>query len=221
MAEMLAIVGLGSNLAGDLESIDAQLVRAAEQLEATGAGRVAERSRMFATPPWGGVEQDDFRNATIAVRTDLEPLAFLHACQAIEQAAHRTREVRWGPRTLDVDVLALFALPPSFSSDDATSPRPASLPENGASAGDGQASGEVRAVESAGKWGEELIVPHPYAHERAFVLVPWTDLGVAEDPRFGLKGQPISAWLARVEAAHPQEVADVRPVVSPEWDAAR
>ena len=195
MGEMLAIVGLGSNLAGELESIDAQLVRAAEQIEATGAGKIVERSRMFATPPWGGVEQEDFRNATIAVSTQLEPLEFLHACQAIEQAAHRTREVRWGPRTLDVDVLALYAIEP--------------------------AAGEVSVVESAGRWGEELIVPHPYAHQRAFVLVPWADLDVAEDSRLTLAGQGIGAWLESLARTEPGELAEVRPVASPQWDAAR
>lgn len=198
-ARYLAVVGLGSNLAGDAGSIDGQLIRAAEQIESTGAGRIVQCSRMFATPPWGGVEQEDFRNATIAVETDLEPLDFLHACQAIEQAAHRTREVRWGPRTLDVDVLAMYSLP-AAPTDDATA--------------------ETAPVISDGQWGDELIVPHPYAHQRAFVLVPWMDLVCATDPRFPLNGKTVEEWLEVVRAADPAEVADVTPVdASPlGWD---
>ncbi|MBC2681296.1 2-amino-4-hydroxy-6-hydroxymethyldihydropteridine diphosphokinase [Corynebacterium anserum] len=185
----LAVVGLGSNMAGSAGCVEGQLVRACEQMEAEGTGRIVQRSRMFATPPWGGVEQEDFRNAVIAVETALDPLAFLHACQSIEQAAERVRELRWGPRTLDVDVLAMYRL--SESSDATSDPIP---------------------VISDGQWGDELIIPHPYAHQRAFVLVPWMDLDCASDARFPLHGQSVSYWLDTVREADPKEVEDVTAV---------
>lgn len=188
----IAIVGLGSNVKGSAKSIDDQLVQAAHKIEADGAGRVIARSRMFATPPWGGVEQEDFRNAVIAVEAALPPLEFLHACQAIERAAHRTREVHWGPRTLDVDVLSWFSL-----EDDATAPQPLS---------------------SSGKWGQELILPHPYAHQRAFVLVPWADLPMGQDERWTVVGHSVNYWLSQLQETQPEEVAEVRPVASPDWD---
>ena len=94
---MLAFVGLGSNMPGEVSSVDAQLVRAAALLEKSGAGQIVEHSRMYATPPWGVYEQDEFRNAVIAVETELEPLDFLHACQDVEKSAQRVRDVRQGP----------------------------------------------------------------------------------------------------------------------------
>lgn len=188
---MLAFVGLGSNMPGEVASVDAQLVRAAALLEDSGAGRIVELSRMYATPPWGVYEQDEFRNAVIAVETELEPLDFLHACQDVEQAAQRVRDVWWGPRTLDVDVLALF----SFLSDATAVP-----------------------ITSDGAWGEELIVPHPYAHQRAFVLVPWADLELAGAPGVTLKGRGVHQWLEELAAAEPEEVAGVQVVESAQWD---
>lgn len=196
---MLAFVGLGSNMAGDVKTVDEQLLRAAARLEESGAGTIVERSRMFATPPWGVTDQAEFRNAVIAIQTDLEPLAFLHACQAVEQSAHRVREVRWGPRTLDVDVLALFAESSSPESPEAA----------------------LQPITSDGTWGEELVVPHPFAHQRGFVLVPWADLPTAAAPGVTIAGQTVNYWLGELLASNKKEVDDVTAVTSPDWDAAR
>ena len=62
-------------------------------------------SAIYETDAWGPVEQDKFLNACLELDTDLSPEELLSACQEIEQAAGRTREVHWGPRTLDIDIL--------------------------------------------------------------------------------------------------------------------
>jgi 2-amino-4-hydroxy-6-hydroxymethyldihydropteridine diphosphokinase len=68
---------------------------------------VVTRSRFYRTPPWGPVEQPDFVNAAIAVETSLEPHVLLDTLLSIERAFGRVRDgERWGPRTLDLDLLA-------------------------------------------------------------------------------------------------------------------
>jgi 2-amino-4-hydroxy-6-hydroxymethyldihydropteridine diphosphokinase len=97
-----------------------------------------------------------YRNAVVVVDTDLGPDELLDALHGIEDEHGRTREVRWGDRTLDLDVIAI---------DD-------------------------RHIDSA-----TLTVPHPRAHERAFVLAPWVDA----DPEAVLPGHgPVAALLAAV-----------------------
>ncbi|UQX88917.1 2-amino-4-hydroxy-6-hydroxymethyldihydropteridine diphosphokinase [Jatrophihabitans telluris] len=65
-------------------------------------------SPVFSTPPWGGVVQADFLNAVLIVSDDqAEAADWLRRAQEAERAAGRTREVRWGPRTLDVDVITV------------------------------------------------------------------------------------------------------------------
>ncbi|WP_273352119.1 2-amino-4-hydroxy-6-hydroxymethyldihydropteridine diphosphokinase [Corynebacterium resistens] len=182
-----AVLSLGSNVSGDTPSPAHQVARALRLLGEHPQVELAEASRLFATPPWGGVSQEEFRNATISVETTLSPLALLHHCQGIERAADRRREVRWGPRTLDVDILAFF--------NDAHEP-----------------------IVSAGQWGEELILPHPYAHQRAFVLVPWMDLPSAREPWCILPTETESKTVAQwLEAVDPAEVAGVVPAADGVW----
>ena len=64
-----------------------------------------EASGVFETAPWGGVEQPSFLNAGIRAITQLAPMEVLAFAQQCEHAAGRSRDVRWGPRTLDVDVI--------------------------------------------------------------------------------------------------------------------
>lgn len=152
-----AVLSIGSNL-GD---------RLAALRHATGAFAqwVVAASPVYETPPWGPVAQDHFLNAVlIADDATAAPADWLERAHAAEQAAGRTREVRWGPRTLDVDVIAV---------DDERSDDPL------------------------------LILPHPRAGERAFVLVPWA----AVDPAATLLGRPVHEWLAGLG---PAEVAAVR-----------
>ena len=96
-----AYLGLGSNL-GDREA----LLRAAiAALDATPGVRVTAISSLYETPPWGPVPQGPYLNACVALHTTLSPRELLSLCLAIERDHGRERAIRWGPRTLDMDVL--------------------------------------------------------------------------------------------------------------------
>ena len=123
---MTSVLSIGSNLGDRLAALQA----AVDLLEPTAVSAVYE------TAPVGGPAQDDYLNAVVVCAWDATG-AWDRAQQA-EQAQGRERAVRWGPRTLDVDVIvADGAVPPG------------------------------------------LVLPHPRAHQRAFVLVPWLDLDPA------------------------------------------
>ncbi|MDH4440909.1 MAG: 2-amino-4-hydroxy-6-hydroxymethyldihydropteridine diphosphokinase, partial [Rhizobium sp.] len=64
-----------------------------------------EVSRLYRTPPWGKTDQADFYNCCAAVETQLAPQALLSACLDIERDMKRVRIERWGPRTIDIDIL--------------------------------------------------------------------------------------------------------------------
>ncbi len=98
---MEAYLGIGSNLGDRL----ANLQHAVDLLAAETDVRVVASSRVWETDPVGGPPQPDFLNAVVRVRTGLAPLELLEACHRVERALGRTREVRWGPRTVDIDVL--------------------------------------------------------------------------------------------------------------------
>jgi 2-amino-4-hydroxy-6-hydroxymethyldihydropteridine diphosphokinase len=123
-----AVLALGSNLGDRL----AMLQLAVDALAS--AGEVVAVSPVVETDPVGGPEQDDYLNAVVVLGTSATPRELLDRAHQIEQAAHRVRVEHWGPRTLDVDVIAV---------GDAVVDEP------------------------------DLSVPHPRAHTRAFVLVPW------------------------------------------------
>ena len=140
---MTAVLSVGSNLGDRLGHL-----RLAVQVLAPWAV-----SSVWETAPVGGVPQDDYLNAVLLCA--LDATAAWERAQEAERRAGREREVRWGPRTLDVDVvLADGAAPP------------------------------------------DLVLPHPRAHERAFVLLPWADV----DPAAVLPGRgPVAALLAEVD----------------------
>lgn len=99
---MHAYVALGSNL-GDSRQ---HLLDAIEALAALPHTKVIARSKIYRTPPWGVVDQPDFLNGVVALETALEPHQLLDALLQIERAAGRQRNgERWGPRTLDLDLL--------------------------------------------------------------------------------------------------------------------
>lgn len=99
---MYAYVALGSNL-GDSRQ---HLLDAIKALAALPHTQVIARSKIYRTPPWGMVDQPDFLNAVVLLETTLEPHALLDALLQIERAAGRQRNgERWGPRTLDLDLL--------------------------------------------------------------------------------------------------------------------
>ncbi|MBZ7921848.1 2-amino-4-hydroxy-6-hydroxymethyldihydropteridine diphosphokinase [Ensifer adhaerens] len=97
----VASLGLGGNL-GDPRKAMAEALQA---LDARGDCVVEAVSRLYRTPPWGKTDQAWFFNACAQVRTTLEPEALLNTCLDIERSMKRVRDERWGPRTLDIDVL--------------------------------------------------------------------------------------------------------------------
>jgi 2-amino-4-hydroxy-6-hydroxymethyldihydropteridine diphosphokinase len=74
-------------------------------VDAVSAGDARRVSLVYETEPVGGVAQDDFWNVVVELVTDATPLELLARCQLAERRRGREREVRWGPRTLDADVL--------------------------------------------------------------------------------------------------------------------
>jgi 2-amino-4-hydroxy-6-hydroxymethyldihydropteridine diphosphokinase len=96
----VAAIGIGSN-AGDPE---ANVRHAFERLAATGT--VIARSSLYRTAPWGVTGQPDFVNAAALVDTALDPHGLLAALKRIETDAGRVTTFRWGPRVLDLDILA-------------------------------------------------------------------------------------------------------------------
>ena len=158
-----AALSIGSNLGDRL----ANLQFALDQLANLKCSVIATSS-VYETDPVGGVEQGPYLNAVIIVATDLEPAELLKSALEIENLAHRVREVRWGPRTLDIDVIDVIG----FSSET-----------------------------------DELTVPHPRAHERAFVLVPLLEIA----PEWKLGGTaPISELLGGVADQSVVQRAELR-----------
>ncbi|MFW6691721.1 2-amino-4-hydroxy-6-hydroxymethyldihydropteridine diphosphokinase [Streptomyces sp. MAR4 CNX-425] len=160
-----AVLSLGSNLGNRLETLQG----AVDALEDTPGLRVKAVSPVYETAPWGVEEgsQPTFFNAVLLVRTTLPPASLMERAHAVEEAFSRVRDTRWGPRTLDVDIVAYQGV----VSDD-----PA------------------------------LTLPHPRAHERAFVLVPWHDVdAAAELPGHG----PVAQLLAQVGRQGVQERTDL------------
>jgi 2-amino-4-hydroxy-6-hydroxymethyldihydropteridine diphosphokinase len=96
-----AFLGLGSNLGGRLETLQA----AVDLLGAEAEIEVVSSSRVWESDPVGGLAQPDFLNAVVRIETSLTPRALLLVCHQVEAALGRVRDVRWGPRTVDVDVL--------------------------------------------------------------------------------------------------------------------
>jgi 2-amino-4-hydroxy-6-hydroxymethyldihydropteridine diphosphokinase len=127
------VLGLGSNLGTRLQNLRG----AVAALQETPDVRICAVSPVYETEPVGGPVQPDYLNAVVIAATTLPAMLILELTQGIEKAFHRVREVRWGPRTLDIDIIA-------YGSEVSDDPR--------------------------------LILPHPRAHERAFVLAPWLDL---------------------------------------------
>ena len=144
------VIALGSNLGDRCQ----ELQRAVDELAATRGLRITAVSPVYETAPVGGPEQPDYLNAVVLAETSRPAAELLRRAHTIEVAAQRTREVHWGPRTLDVDIIAYGA---ETSSDPV------------------------------------LTLPHPRAHERAFVLAPWLDA----DPGAVLPGRGrVAALLA-------------------------
>jgi 2-amino-4-hydroxy-6-hydroxymethyldihydropteridine diphosphokinase len=98
MAEVL--LGLGGNL-GD---VPATIATALDRLQASGV-RILARSSLYRTAPWGKTDQPAFINACVLGDTELRPRALLDRILAVEAELGRERAERWGPRTIDIDIL--------------------------------------------------------------------------------------------------------------------
>jgi 2-amino-4-hydroxy-6-hydroxymethyldihydropteridine diphosphokinase len=96
-----AFVSLGSNLGDRVEYLRA----AREALSALPGTAVVAASRLYETAPQDLPDQESFVNQVLCLETGLQPLDLLHECQRIEREHGRTREIRFGPRTLDIDIL--------------------------------------------------------------------------------------------------------------------
>src|SRR5271165_4818232 len=126
------VLSLGSNLGDRLEHLQLGV-----DVLVAGGLACPVVSGVYETAPVGGPDQDDYLNAVLLAATSVLPHDILALCAAAETAAGRVRTMRFGPRTLDVDII-------SYGGETSADP--------------------------------ELTLPHPRAHERAFVLVPWLDL---------------------------------------------
>ncbi len=98
---MNVVVGLGGNL-GDRLAMLREATRLVGQLA---PAHVTARSRVYETAPVGGPEQGPFLNAAIGLTWGADPLALMNALLGVERSLGRVRDVRWGPRTIDLDVL--------------------------------------------------------------------------------------------------------------------
>jgi 2-amino-4-hydroxy-6-hydroxymethyldihydropteridine diphosphokinase len=113
-----AYIALGSNLGDRL----GYLQLGVDALARVPGVVVRAVSRVYETAPVGGPPQDAYLNAVVAIETDLEPHELLRRCQHVEELAARERKERWGPRTLDVDILLMDGV--RCDTEDLTIPHP-------------------------------------------------------------------------------------------------
>jgi 2-amino-4-hydroxy-6-hydroxymethyldihydropteridine diphosphokinase len=99
--EARAFIGLGGNLGDPRAAMRAAL----KALDRDSATRVIRVSSLYRTPPWGKTDQPDFLNAVAELNTTLPPRALLELCLSAEASLHRVRDERWGPRSIDLDIL--------------------------------------------------------------------------------------------------------------------
>ena len=155
-----AVLSVGANLGDRLGTLQG-CVQAIAELPDTD---VLAISPVYQTAPVGGPPQPDYLNAVLLIQTGLPPRGLLDAIGGIEARFGRVRAERFGPRTLDIDIISYA----------------------------GQVSDDP-----------ELTLPHPRAHERAFVLAPWHDI----DPAAELPGHgPVGQLLAGLDQAGVRKV---------------
>jgi 2-amino-4-hydroxy-6-hydroxymethyldihydropteridine diphosphokinase len=139
---MRAVIALGSNLGNRELNIDSAIAELAKIIEIT------HLSTNHETDPVGGPEQPKYLNAVLIAETQLDPHELLISMLEIENKLGRKREIHWGPRTIDLDLIVV---------------------------GDEVVVSDV------------LVLPHPRAHERKFVLEPWLEIDpTAQIPGLGL-----------------------------------
>ena len=96
-----AYLSLGSNIGDRLRFLTQATRRLNEHIDIN----IVKISSIYETAAWGIDDQADFYNVVLMIETNLTPVALLKACQKIEYELERVREIRWGPRTIDIDIL--------------------------------------------------------------------------------------------------------------------
>jgi 2-amino-4-hydroxy-6-hydroxymethyldihydropteridine diphosphokinase len=186
-----AVIGLGANV-GRPERTIRDAIRALDEQPDWG---VAAVSRLYATAPVGVEDQPEFRNAVALVDVpaggspEAGALDVLVALKALERRFGRRPRARWGPREIDLDLEA-------FGSHAITVQRPP----------------EGRSLDFW-KGSTLLIVPHPHAATRLFVLAPWADVAPDDRP----PGWPETVAIARDRQLAAEGPTAVRPIAT--WDA--
>ncbi|MEG2984170.1 MAG: 2-amino-4-hydroxy-6-hydroxymethyldihydropteridine diphosphokinase [Peptostreptococcaceae bacterium] len=94
-------IGLGTNIGNRLN----YLKEALEKIDSYEDIKINKKSKLYETKAWGYTEQADFLNMCIEIETCLTPMELLNKCQRVESDLNRERKIRWGPRTIDVDIL--------------------------------------------------------------------------------------------------------------------
>lgn len=128
---MKAVIALGANIGNPKEQMNLAVALLRESLD------VSAVSSFFTTDPVGGPEQPDYLNAICIAESDLPAADLLALLHGIEKVLGRERIERWGPRTIDLDLIQYGTLL---------------------------------------SYADELLLPHPRAHERRFVLEPWFEV---------------------------------------------
>ena len=105
----MILIALGSNISGPWGTPQQSVQHALQALNRDGL-KLVEASRLLLTAPFGKPNQPPFVNAVAHIETHLAPLALLQKLQAIEKEAGRRRKTRWGPRTLDLDIIDYHGL---------------------------------------------------------------------------------------------------------------
>ncbi|MFK7945824.1 MAG: 2-amino-4-hydroxy-6-hydroxymethyldihydropteridine diphosphokinase [Paracoccaceae bacterium] len=182
----ICLVAYGCNLESDDYDLASTIDRVLDVMSRTPGLRLRQTSQRYRTPAWPEGSGPDFLNGAISIETSFAPEDVLSLLHDIEAQLGRTRDQRWGPRTCDLDLIAVeqTILP------DVTALR------HWVDMDDVSARAEVPS---------ELILPHPRMHRRAFVLVPLGD--IAPDWRHPLLGRTVTEMIS---ALPPGSLADVR-----------
>lgn len=159
---MRAVLSIGSNMNDRYALLSGVIKEFRDEIVAVSA--------IYATPPWGVEDQDEFLNAVLVVDAQCTPMDLLRRGQKLEAEAERVRERTWGPRTLDVDIVQIRE--------------------------DGQ---EILSEDP------ELTLPHPWAWQRAFVLIPWLEA----EPEAVLHGSLVSGLVENLDPTDVEGVTKV------------
>ena len=151
---MKAVVALGSNLGDRFD----YLQKAVNEINSLTDIEISEISSVYETLPVGGPEQGNYLNAVVTLNTKFEAKALLLKLLLIELNLGRQREIAWGPRTIDLDIIWF----------------------------------EDQTINL-----ENLVLPHPRAHERCFVIKPWLEI----EPKARIGNTEIREFLKNLDCS--------------------